>query len=527
MTIYSSDYSSSSGGSSVLKIQPISSDNLANDWNYCILSDTTSGNITITLPLSTANSIGKNVIIKKIDNSSNIVCIKSNGTDTLNGSTNPIYLYGKDDCISILSSDAGECETLPDNRSNVGQSKSYLISTITAAQTTNIGNGDHIKFNSIGNQYGSDIILDTTTTYSTIVDAPSIGRFTLKSGKTYRCVFNLGEMQLPGANDVSFAWYNATTNQMISLSPSDAVAVTQTGNYVGDSVSQAVFTPTIDTKIELRLISGTITSVGFSGRFPTAYIECLTTPANVINTVDYLFAKVSANVTTANTIIPVTSVVGNIPVSNNMFSLIAGKTYELEAFIEFNGNTGSAWAEYVWTDSSGTYLPTCTTGLSVPVQATSTDSSIPTKAIITPTQNMSVKVMTTGTVAGIVGIALTRSYFKITQIGSTAQTTPTYVLNTEYLSPEQHGGIYGTVYRQYFNASLSSSLTSGNNVAMLIDYAIRYATSTSRNVTRGWGNDGTSAATINLTGTSGNSNLALANSGSIIAIWLGWVDYTK
>jgi len=104
---------------------------------------------------------------------------------------------------------------------------------------------------------------------------------------------------------------------------------------------------------------------------------------------------------------------------------------------------------------------------------------------------------------------------------------PTYVLNTEYLSPEQHGGIYGTVYRQYFNASLPSSLTSGNTVAMLIDYSIRYVTTANRGVARGWSQDGANTATINLVGTSGKSNLLLWLSGTITTAWLGWVDYTK
>lgn len=103
----------------------------------------------------------------------------------------------------------------------------------------------------------------------------------------------------------------------------------------------------------------------------------------------------------------------------------------------------------------------------------------------------------------------------------------TYLLNTEYVSPEQHGNLYGTVYRQYFNASLPAALTSGNNVAMLIDYAIRYVTSTNRGVVRGWSADGTNSAVITLTGTSGKGNLLLTLTGAFAAAWLSWVDYTK
>lgn len=103
----------------------------------------------------------------------------------------------------------------------------------------------------------------------------------------------------------------------------------------------------------------------------------------------------------------------------------------------------------------------------------------------------------------------------------------TYVVNTEYLSPEQHGGLYGTVYRQYFTGSLPASLTSGNTVAMIIDYSIRYATSSNRGVARGWSQDGTNSAVITLSGASGNSNLALTLAGAITVAWISWVDYTK
>ena len=101
------------------------------------------------------------------------------------------------------------------------------------------------------------------------------------------------------------------------------------------------------------------------------------------------------------------------------------------------------------------------------------------------------------------------------------------ILNTEYLSPEQHGGIYGTVYRQYFNGSLPSSLTSGNAVAMLIDYSVRYATASNRGVARGWSSDGTSGVTILLSGISGNGNLSLSLTGTITTAYTSWVDYTK
>lgn len=62
----------------------------------------------------------------------------------------------------------------------------YTVGTLTAQQTTNIGNGDHIKFNSVGITDGSNLILlDTTSAYSNFTNTASVGRITLTAGATY------------------------------------------------------------------------------------------------------------------------------------------------------------------------------------------------------------------------------------------------------------------------------------------------------------------------------------------------------
>jgi len=404
LTIYSSDYSSSSGGSSVLRIQNVSSDGLVNDWNYCILADATTAQFTITLPTSIGND-GKQIEIIKTDNSANVVVVVPFSGQSINGSVNSIYLYNQNDSV-VIRSDGVNSYIVADNRNSVGQSKSYLQVSIQNTSTNFPSVGSAIVFSTINNYYGTDISCNTST-----------GVFTLKSGKTYRLT---GNVSIISGTEAIYQWRDITNNALFGV----AGNIINGTPFVRNTEAEGIITPISD--ITVRLESRTNISAGTMGssanRYPYVYIEVISTPANVINTVDYIFARVASNVTTTNTIIPVSPVVGNIGVSNNMFSLKVGNTYELEAFIESNGNTGSTWLEYIWTDSSGIQLPNSNTGLSVPVQATSTDSSILAKAIITPTQNMSVKVMTTSTVAGVIGLALTRSYFKISQIGSTAQT---------------------------------------------------------------------------------------------------------
>lgn len=95
----------------------------------------------------------------------------------------------------------------------------------------------------------------------------------------------------------------------------------------------------------------------------------------------------------------------------------------------------------------------------------------------------------------------------------------------EYESPDQHGGIYGKVYRQLFTTTLPAGLTSGSTVAMLVDYALTFDDASARNVSRGWFGDGTDEAKITLSGTSGGGDLTLSATG--LTIQTGWVDYTK
>lgn len=107
----------------------------------------------------------------------------------------------------------------------------------------------------------------------------------------------------------------------------------------------------------------------------------------------------------------------------------------------------------------------------------------------------------------------------------------TAVTGTEYLSPNQQGGIYGVVYRQYFTTSLPSSLTSGSNVTGLIDYSLQIKyTSSNRGLGHGnmtaYGSSDNHAYIMLSGGTmggSGNLSFSVTN----YSVKRGWVDYTK
>ena len=98
-------------------------------------------------------------------------------------------------------------------------------------------------------------------------------------------------------------------------------------------------------------------------------------------------------------------------------------------------------------------------------------------------------------------------------------------VGVEYESPNQQGGIYGRIFRQFFIGSLPADLTSGAAVSKLIDYALSVDDASVRHVIHGWFSDGTDEAKITLSGASGAGDLALSATG--LTVQAGWVDYTK
>jgi hypothetical protein len=112
-------------------------------------------------------------------------------------------------------------------------------------------------------------------------------------------------------------------------------------------------------------------------------------------------------------------------------------------------------------------------------------------------------------------------------VNNNASSIIIYSLNTEYVSPNQHGGIYGTVYRTYFGATLPAALTAGNNVSNIIDSSMLVSNGSNRYRVDGWGSDGSSYAQIVLSTVTGKGNLTMAIGATFSAIISGFVDYTK
>ena len=134
--------------------------------------------------------------------------------------------------------------------------KSYLQARVTNYYTSNISAGDHIKFNSVVNGSGTDITLDTSTTYTSTAGVASIGRFTLKAGKTYKLYATVQGNGATGVN-ATFVWYNSTANAAVSGSRAYPLSPAFSGGNGPVPEATAFITTQVDTLVELRINSVT------------------------------------------------------------------------------------------------------------------------------------------------------------------------------------------------------------------------------------------------------------------------------
>ena len=131
----------------------------------------------------------------------------------------------------------------------------YLMGNLSATETTNITDGNHAPFNqafqsSNGSTNTGNISLDTTSAYSSGTNTASIGRITLKVGSTYSLmgiIKSLGDVTYYG-----YSWFNSDTNVRIGTRGESFSATAQMANAASNP-SYSTYTPSVDTRVELRL----------------------------------------------------------------------------------------------------------------------------------------------------------------------------------------------------------------------------------------------------------------------------------
>jgi hypothetical protein len=212
------------------------------DVNSVFLINQTTAGQTITFPTPTVATL------------SQIITIKANSTASLIAYGNTISAGGSNSFLwngSVWSSIGSS-----------GSSLSYMTGFNVDTYSANLGVGDHIKFSNVYTFGGSDITLDGSTAYTTTLNVASVGRITLKAGKTYSLWGSINNAISPSYG--AYKWVNSDSGAILSLVSGGAAPSSVLNRHPGVGAF-CFFTPSVDTRVELQLTYGGLTSVNGTG----------------------------------------------------------------------------------------------------------------------------------------------------------------------------------------------------------------------------------------------------------------------
>jgi hypothetical protein len=148
-------------------------------------------------------------------------------------------------------------------------------------QTTNIGAGDHVKFNTVARAGGTGISVDTSTAYTTTLNVDSVGRITLAANATYEIRAQVPKVTFSALGSIRLAIINADTGSVISRSGL-GIDPTSITTEAGDLSLVAVLSVSVATRIELRIVAVTnLTQIGQDSTSLQANVQ-VTKQANAI-----------------------------------------------------------------------------------------------------------------------------------------------------------------------------------------------------------------------------------------------------
>lgn len=147
----------------------------------------------------------------------------------------------------------------------------FLFGRLSVDQTSNINNGDHLKFDFVVQSNGSQIFLDTETPYTTDINVDSIGRITLKENKIF--VLRASAIDDLGGSATVIAWRNADTGEILG----GEFAIKGAPNITTGNSLFTVYDPKVDTRVELAIIDGGPPTM-FSKNECTILINEISTP---------------------------------------------------------------------------------------------------------------------------------------------------------------------------------------------------------------------------------------------------------
>jgi hypothetical protein len=148
--------------------------------------------------------------------------------------------------------------------------RDYMQASLEANQTTNISSNDHVKFDTTESSIGSSISRSGAA-------YPSLGRFTLAAGATYKLEANVDFVGFSAAGSVLFEWYDVTNSAIIGLYQATSGDASNAGRI--DIPVRGYITTTASTVVELRMTNvSNVSQLGltaFGVRAASAIIERL------------------------------------------------------------------------------------------------------------------------------------------------------------------------------------------------------------------------------------------------------------
>ena len=304
----------------------------------------------------------------------------------------------------------------------------FLMGTLSTGQFSNLAFGDRIKYDTIMNQFGSDITLNTITPYTTTLNVNSIGRITLKAGGTYKMMAS-ALLLTTGSLFAATGWQNADTGIEIGADATQADSSFANTTLTSQPISCAFFSPTVDTRVQLifKNAVGAVQKSTAGGNNLTWFsIEKIAGNTSVTGqSVDYARGTISGVASATNgsiiTLDTFTQFSGNsITKSGNQITLQAGKTYELTAAYVGNDFTGAGYNSGQWYNittgafiGSGQFIPAASYVSNLGGQSTA-------QAVITPTVTTVLEFRTNTTGSTSANISANFSWYIIKQLGSTA-----------------------------------------------------------------------------------------------------------
>jgi len=124
--------------------------------------------------------------------------------------------------------------------------------------SSNVGVGDHLKFDSIKFSNGSGITLDTSTGYNNSTNTASLGRITLAAGRVYKLTGSINNVVSASYNATQ--WYNSDTNTPLGLA-SGASSPISTTDRSPSAGTIAYISVASTTRVELRITWNAFSSV--------------------------------------------------------------------------------------------------------------------------------------------------------------------------------------------------------------------------------------------------------------------------